>query len=237
MASIFSNRSLVAAALCLLGSGQALAEVDELACWTSRVSPQLIDVDGVGAVQGAWSVPSGLLQARLQDARTPQTLLLAGYDLLSVRHLCAELQAAQLPQARILFGGRERLMAQQGAPAWDWLMVSTENLAANLLSGELSGWFIGKGKTVVGQGLSKSPLTEPGAVAAKLIDMQRTQFQPVVLFVAPEHQQRFFEFFSNNPLPGVFLSFDEAETVRDVLNKQGSFAANEQARPLNYYCD
>lgn len=237
MALRFANRSLVVAALCLSGCGQALAEVDELACWTTRPSAQLIDVDGVGAVQGAWSVPSGLLLTRLQATRTPQTLLLAGYDRLSARRLCAELQAAQLPQARILFGGRERLMAQQGAPAWDWLLVSTDSLAANLLSGELSGWFIGKGKTVIGQGLSKSPLIEPSAVAAKLIDMQRTQFQPLVLFVAAEHQQRFFEFFSNNPLPGVFLSFDEPEQVRDVLNKHGSFAANEQARPLNYYCD
>jgi len=236
MASRFSNRPLLLAALCLLGSAYAQAEADALACWTSQASSQLIDVDGAGAVQGAWSVPSGLLQARLQSAQAPQTLLLAGYDLLSVRRICAELQAAQLP-ARILFGGRERLLAQQGAPAWDWLLVSTDSLAANLLSGELAGWFIGKGKTVVGQGLSKSPLTEPSAVAAKLIDLQRTQFQPVVLFVAAEQQQRFFEFFSNNPLPGVFLSFDQAETVRDVLNKHGSFAANEQTRPLNYYCD
>jgi hypothetical protein len=237
MTSKRSNWQWAFGVVLLVSCIKAFAQTDALACWTTQVSPHLIDVDGTGTVQGAWSVPHGLLHSRLQSTTTAQTLLLPGYDVLAVRRVCTELQAAGLNHGRILFGGRERLLAQQGVPAWDWLLVSTDSLAANLLSGELSGWFIGKGKTVVGQGLSKSPLTDPSAVAAKLIDLQRTSFQPRVLFVDAEHQQPFFDFFSNNPLPGVFLSFEEAEKVRDVLNKHASFSANEQARPLNYYCD
>lgn len=231
------GKCLVGAAT-LLMLGNALASTSPIpVCWGGQESQQIIDVDGAGTVQGAWSVPSGLLLARLQSTHSPQTILLAGYDMLSVRRVCAEIQAAGLSQAKILFGGRERLLAQQGAPAWDWLLVTTEKLAANLLSGELTGLFIGQGKTVVGQGLARHSVTDPVKVAAQLIDKQQRFFEPVVLFVSKEHQQRFFEFFSNNPLPGVFLSFDEAEQVRDVLNKYASISADDQTRQLNYYCD
>lgn len=232
-----SNWQSLVAAVLLSSSAAAVATPVSQGCWTTLVPQQLIDVDGTGAVQGAWSLPASLLMERLQRAQSSPGVLLAGYDMLSVRRICADIQAANLPRAKIIFGGRERLMAQQGAPAWDWLLVSTDSLAANLLSGELSGLFIGSGKTVVGQGFEKSTLTDPSKVAAKLIDEQQVRFEPVVLFVSAEHQQRFFDFFANNPLPGVFLSFDEAETVRDVLNKYASVSANDQARQLNYYCD
>jgi hypothetical protein len=90
---------------------------------------------------------------------------------------------------------------------------------------------------VVGRGLTKSSLTEPSEVAAWLMDSHQRRLEPVVLFVSAGYQQRFFEFFSNNPLPGVFLSFDEAESVRDALNKYASVSADDQARLLNYYCN
>lgn len=221
----------------MLSSMGALATPLSPACWTNKVPEQLIDVDGSGAVQGAWSLPSGLLLERLQHSRTSQGVLLAGYDILSARRICADILTAGIPQAKMVFGGRERLMAQQGAPAWDWLLVSIDVLATNLLSGELPGIFIGEGKAVVGKGLEKSPITDPAKVAAKLIDTQQMRFEPVVLFVAAEHQQKFFDFFSNNPLPGVYLSFDDAEVVRDVLNKYASVSADDQARQLNYYCN
>ncbi|MDZ4335266.1 MAG: hypothetical protein U1A62_16535 [Pseudomonas sp.] len=237
MTSKHSNWPLAAMAGLMLNSAVVFAEPISPACWVDQVPQQLIDVDGSGAIQGAWAVPSGLLMPRLERAKAPQGILLAGYDVLSARRICADIQAAGLSQAKLVFGGRERLLALQGAPAWDWLLVSTDKLAANLLSGELSGLFIGKGKTVVGQGLEKSSLTEPSDVAARLIDGQQQRFAPVVLFVSAEHQQKFFDFFSNNPLPGVFLSFDEAESVRDVLNKYASVSTDDQARQLNYYCD
>lgn len=232
-----SNWQSVVIALLLSSSMGALAAPLSPTCWTDKVPAQLIDVDGFGAIQGAWSVPSSLLLERLQRAQAPQGILLAGHDILSARRICTDILDADIPQAKLVFGGRERLMAQQGAPAWEWLLVSVDVIATNLLSGELPGIFIGEGKAVVGEGLEKSPLTDPGKVAAKLIDNQQMRFVPVVLFVAAEHQQKFFEFFSNNPLPGVYLSFDDAEVVRDVLNKYASVSADDQARQLNYYCN
>lgn len=237
MTSKHSNWQPAAIALLMLGNVDAFAAPVTPACWTTQVPEQLIDVDGSGAVQGAWAVPNGLLLERLLRAQAPQGILLAGHDILSARRVCADILAEDLQRAKIVFGGRERLMAQQGAPAWDWLLVSIDALAANLLSGELPGIFIGEGKVVVGKGLEKSPLTDPGKVAARLIDNQQRRYEPVVLFVAAEHQQQFFEFFSNNPLPGVYLSFDDAETVRDVLNKYAKVSADDQARQLNYYCN
>jgi hypothetical protein len=232
-----SNWQLAVFVALMLGSTVVFAEPISSACWVDKLPQQLIDVDGNGAIQGAWAVPSGLLLARLERAKAPQGVLLAGYDVLSAQRICADIQAGNISQAQLVFGGRERLMAQQGAPAWNWLLVSTDKLVANLLSGELSGLFIGKGKAVVGEGLKRSSLTDPAEVAVRLIDEQQQRFEPVVLFVAVQYQQQFFEFFSNNPLPGVFLSFDEAESVRDVLNKYASVSTDDQARQLNYYCD
>ncbi|QFT21595.1 hypothetical protein FIV02_08370 [Pseudomonas sp. THAF187a] len=230
-------KCLVAASLLSLWGDASASALPIPGCWVSQASQQLIDVDGEGSVQGAWSVSSGSLLARLQSGRVSQTLLFAGYDMLSVRRVCSEMQEAGLYNANILFGGREWLQAKQGAPAWDWLLVGAEDVAANLLSGELSGMFVGQGKVVVGRGLEKLPSVDPAEVAAQLIDKQQRVFEPVVLFVSRDYQQRFFEFFSNNPLPGVFLSFDKVEQVRDTLNKYVSISADDQARQLNYYCD
>jgi len=232
-----SWQAAIALLVLILSSKGGFAAPLSPACWTNKVPQQLIDVDGTGAIQGAWSVPGSLLLERLQRAQAPQGVLLAGHDVLSARRICSNILNADIPHAKMIFGGRERLMAQQGAPAWEWLLVSIDVLAANLLSGELPGIFIGEGKVVVGKGLEKSTLTDPGKVAAKLIDSQQMRFESVVLFVAVEHQQKFFEFFSNNPLPGVYLSFDDAEVVRDVLNKYASVSADDQARQLNYYCN
>jgi hypothetical protein len=238
MASMSSSHVLAVVTGVLLATDLTFAEPARLSeCWTSQVPHQLIDVGGDGLIQGAWSVAAGMLLPRLGRAKVPQGILVAGYDVLSAERVCGEIQAAGISSAKLVFGGRERIMAQQGAPAWDWLLVSPDKLAANITSGSLSGLFIGKGKGVVGKGLRKSSLTDPHKVAAELIDKQLRNSEPVVLFVSKDYQQIFFEFFSNNPLPGVFLSFDEVETVRDVLNKYASISIDDQARQLNYYCD
>ncbi|XXF08324.1 hypothetical protein J3Q00_20435 [Pseudomonas sp. D2-3] len=226
------------AIIAMLSNRDALANDPVIeACWTNTVPQQLIDVNGVGAVQGAWAVTDGLLLERLERATVPQGVLLPGYDMLSAQRMCADIQSVNPSRTKMVFGGRERIMAQQGAPAWDWLLVSADKLAANITAGKLSGIFVGNDKVVIGQGLEKTALTDPGKLAAKLMDNQLRKYQPVILFVFPEYQQVFFEFFSNNPLPGVFLSFDDAESVRDVLNKYTRLSTDDQARQLNYYCD
>lgn len=226
------------AVIVVLSSRDALAKESLVeACWTDTVPQQLIDVNGVGGVQGAWVLADGLLITRLERATVPQGVLIPGYDMLSAQRMCADIQSVNPSLTKLVFGGRERIMAQQGAPAWDWLLVSADKLAANIIAGKLSGIFIGNDKGVVGQGLEKTASTDPGKLAAKLMDNQLRNYQPVILFVSAEYQQNFFEFFSNNPLPGVFLSFDDAESVRDVLNKYASLSTNDQARQLNYYCD
>lgn len=226
------------AIIAMLSSRDALANGPVVeACWTNTVPQQLLDVNGVGAVQGAWAVTNGLLLERLKRATVPQGVLLPGYDMLSAQRMCADIQSVNPSLTKMVFGGRERIMAQQGAPAWDWLLVSADKLAANITAGKLSGIFVGNDKVVIGQGLEKTVLTDPGKLAAKLMDNQLREYQPAILFVSSEYQQAFFEFFSNNPLPGVFLSFDDAESVRDVLNKFTRLSTDDQARQLNYYCD
>ncbi|WP_139271160.1 hypothetical protein [Atopomonas hussainii] len=237
MACKLSKTALAVSALLMLSVAQLLAAPAAPVCWVDKVPQQLIDVDGEGTVQGAWSVPSGLLMSRLEQAGKPQGLLVAGYDVLTARRICGDALAAGLYQTQLVFGGRERVLAQQGAPAWDWLLVSSHKVASNVLSGELAGIFIGKGKAVVGKGLQTSTLTDPAEVAVMLMDGLLRRQEPVVLFISTEYQQTFFDFFSNNPLPGVFLSFDEAESVRDILNKYVSVSANDQVRDLNYYCN
>ncbi|MET1080946.1 MAG: hypothetical protein ABWY06_23275 [Pseudomonas sp.] len=207
------------------------------ACWALGEPAQLIDVDGSGAVQGAWTVSSTQLNARLQRSTAPVGLLVAGYDLLATQRLCAQVSAANLRHAQLVVGGRERYLAQQGVSAWDWLVVPVDNLATNLLSGGLQGIFIGKGQSVVGKGFEKSTLTDPAEVATLLIERGQRQVQPVVLFVGAELQQPFMAFFSANPLPGVFLSFDDAQKVQRALSLHASVSADDQAHLFDYYCN
>lgn len=215
-------------------TGFAEASLDD--CWTAEVPAQLIDVDGSGKIQGAWNLPRAMIPTRLHRASAPTGILLRGYDLLGARQICADIGAEQKTQARLVFGGRELLLARQGAPAWEWLMVSVDAVATNLLGGGLTGIFVGGKKTVIGLGLEKASLTDPARLAATLMESHQARFKPVVLFVSPQHQQRFFEFFSSNPLPGVFLSFDQADVVRDVLNKQARFSSHDRDGALDYYC-
>lgn len=220
----------------LLGSSSGFAESSPGDCWTSRAPAQLIDVDGNGKIRGAWNLPRGLMLERLRQVKVETGVLLPGYDLLTTRQVCADIVEVRATQAHLVFGGRELLLARQGAPAWEWLMVSAESVATNLLAGSLAGIFIGEGKAVGGEGLTKLPFTDPAELAARLMETHLARFEPVVLFVDTPNQQRFFEFFANNPLPGVFLSFDEAERVRDVLNKQARLAADARPESLDYYC-
>lgn len=115
-------------------------------------------------------------------------------------------------------------------------MVEADAVAANLVMEALPGIFVGRGKAVFGQGLEQSGITEPAKMAAWLMDHYQGGRQPVVLFVEAPYQQSFFEFFSTSPLPGVFLSFESPEEVRDALNKHARFSADDQAGLLNYYC-
>src|SRR3989338_5301362 len=235
MASIGKNCWAGYLALLLMASSAAMGAPVPAACWTAGESAQLIDLEGSGKVQGAWVLSQGQLMERLRQTQVSTGILLHGYDLLSASRVCADIAQANLRQAKLSFGGREWYMAEQGAPAWDWLLVSIDELAANILTGDLPGIFIGEGKAVVGKGLTKSKLTDPGQVAEWLMDTHQARFEPVILFVSVEHQQRFFEFFSANRLPGVFLSFDDAEVVKGVLNKYASISADDQARLLPYY--
>lgn len=220
----------------LLAPGIALAAVPEVGCWGEPASSLRIDVDGDGAIQGTLSLQEALLPKRLQQVRGPVDLLIHGYDVLKAQRLCQQAADAKAPQVKVVFGGRERQLAQQGVPAWDWLMVDADAVAANLVMGSLPGIFVGEGKAVFGQGLEKSAITDPAKMAAWLMDNYQGKRQPVVLFVDAAHQQSFFEFFSSNSLPGVFLSFETPESVRDALNKHAKFSADDQARLLNYYC-
>jgi len=235
MNSRHANGKIFGLAL-LVGCFTGFAEASLDDCWIAEVPAQLIDVDGSGKIQGAWSLPRALLPSRLRQTSAPTGILLRGYDLLGAGQICADIAAEQQTQARLVFGGRELLLASQGAPAWEWLMVSVDAVATNLLSGGLMGIFVGGDKTVAGQGLEKTPLTDPARLAATLMETHQAHFKPVVLFVSAQYQQRFFEFFSNNPLPGVFLSFDQADVVRDVLNKQARFSSHDRSAALDYYC-
>lgn len=225
--------------LCLaigFACGQVQAAEEYVSCWVERPDGQLIDVDGDGSLAGAWVLPASLLEERMAKTQGPVSVVFHGYDQLSAARLCQDAKIAG-KSARVVFGGREWLQARQGKSAWDWLIVPADTLATNLLSGGLRGLFVGEGKVVVGKGFDKAPLDDPRQLATWLIEQRQTKLEPVVLFVGAEYQQQFFEFFSTNPMPGVFLSFDRAETVRDILNKHASFSADDQARLLNYYCN
>jgi len=220
----------------LLAPGLAYATASTASCWGEPTTALNIDVDGSGTISGALSLPETLLPKRLEQIHSPVDLLVNGYDVLKAQRLCQQISTVKAPLAKVIFGGRERYLAKQGAPAWNWLIVSSNDVAANLVMGELPGIFIGEGKAVVGRGLEKSPLTDPAKLAAWLMDTYQGKHQPVVLFVNSAYQQPFMEFFSENPLPGVFLSFESPESVRDALNKHAKFSADDQARLLNYYC-
>lgn len=238
MSSMRSSRwgGVIVLSFAAVGKVFASSTTDD-ACLVAELPQRLIDVDGKGFVQGAWSVPNGQLIGHLQQTRVPTGVLLAGYDTLSVRRVCAEIEQAGLERAKVVFGGREWLLARQGKSAWDWLVSPVEKVAANLLSGSLSGIFVGPGKIVIGQGLERSTITDPARMAAWLIDNHQARMEPVVLFVEKEYQQRFLEFFSSNPLPGVFLSFDDAERVKETLNRYASISLDDQVRLLDYYCN
>lgn len=237
MSSMRSSRWGVVIVLACAAVGKVFASsTTDDACLVTELPQRLIDVDGKGRVHGAWSVPTGQLIEHLQRARLPTGVLLAGYDILSVRRVCTEIGQADLERAHVVFGGREWLLARQGASAWEWLVSPVERVATNLLSGRLSGIFVGPGKVVIGQGLERSTITDPARMAAWLIDNHQARMEPVVLFVEKEYQQSFLEFFSNNPLPGVFLSFDDAERVKETLNRYASISQDDQVRLLDYYC-
>lgn len=230
------NNGICLALLCsLCGLAQA-ASVPAL-CWGEPVEGGRIDINGNGAVQGAWVLSESLLPTRLQQASGPLNLLVAGYDVLSAQRICEQLAKAGDKQARLVFGGRERYLAQQGVPAWEWLVQPANALAGNLAMGDMSGIFVGEGKVVVGKGLEKTQLTDPSEIAAQLLERFQARKQPVVLFVSAQLQQPFLAFYAANPLPGVFLSFENAEVVRDALNKYANFNTQEQAGLLNYYCN
>lgn len=230
------SKHIAAGAAAALGAFcSGVGATDLTNCWTDQVAGSVIDVDGRDQLQGAWSVPAAGLSLRLQQGKGPMTILVPGYDLVSAGKICAQITEGD-HQARLLFGGRERRMAEQQFPAWDWLFVSTDAIASSLLAGGVQGVFVGDGKVVVGQGFSQSALTDPSKMAAWLIDQPLARREPVVLFIEPKHQQRFFEFFSNNPLPGVFLSFEDPEKVKDVLNNHASIAEfSDQGFPA-YIC-
>lgn len=230
------NSGICLVLLCSL-CGLAQAAPVQALCWGEPVEGGRIDVNGSGGVPGAWVLSESLLPARLQQASGPLNLLVAGYDVISARRICEQLAKAGNKQARLVFGGRERYLAQQGVPAWEWLVQPANALAANLVMGDMSGIFVGEGKVVVGKGLEKTQLTDPAEIAAQLLERFQARKQPVVLFVSAQLQQPFLAFYAANPLPGVFLSFENAEVVRDALNKYASFNTQEQADLLNYYCN
>ncbi|MGY4535519.1 hypothetical protein ACVW0Y_004674 [Pseudomonas sp. TE3786] len=220
----------------LMAPGLACAGVSVANCWAEPNNGLRIDVDGQGDISGALSLPESLLSQRLERVRGPVDLLVNGYDVLKVQRLCQQITTVNAPLAKVVFGGRERYLAQSGAPAWDWLMVTSNDVAANLVMEQLPGIFVGKGKAVVGRGLQASAITDPAKMAAWLMDTYQGKQQPVVLFVDSAYQQPFLEFFSASPMPGVFLSFENPESVRDALNKHAKFSTDDQARLLNYYC-
>lgn len=222
-------------ALCLFSAG-VMADSSIVGCWGEPGNGLRIDVDGDGAIAGALSLPEALLPQRLQKVPGQVDLLVSGYDVLKAQRLCQQIMEAKASLAKVVFGGRERVLALQGRPAWDWLMVEANAVAANLVMGALPGVFVGQGKAVFGYGLEQTNITDPAKMAVWLMDHYQGGRQPVVLFVNTEYQQPFFEFFSANPLPGVFLSFEKPEVVRDALNKHAKFSADDQARLLNYYC-
>ncbi len=219
----FSSKFLGVLILCWASNPFAWA-ADLERCWIDRQSVKLLDVDGNASLQGAWSIPAASLFRYLEEDDSALTVLLSGYDLRAAQRVCEHIVGLN-HEARILFGGRERVMAEQQQPPWDWLLVSAETIAAHLLEGSVEGFFVGTEKAVVGKGLSRTDLTDPGRLAAWLMDGSLARHQPVVLFVDPQHQQQFFEFFSNNLVPGVFLSFETPDKVKDVLNQHASIAA------------
>ncbi|KUM41304.1 hypothetical protein [Pseudomonas sp. EpS/L25] len=199
----------------------------------------LIDVNGDGAVKGAWTMTSALLPTRLKGSQERISLLLPAYDVLLASSLCQELGLSQgLHSAHFLVGGRERLLAQQKAPAWDWLVITIDRLATNILAGKVEGYFIGKEKIVSGRGLERLSIRDPARVAAKILAKRAaSSTKPIVLFVRPEDQAAFLDFFSINPVPGLYLSFDTAEHVRDVLNQVASISKDLADKAGLYYCN
>lgn len=203
------------------------------ACWGEPIDGARVDLNGDGGVHGAWVLGADQVSQRLQ-AGLSLNVLVPGYDSLAADDLCRMAEGVK-GRLRVVFGGRERFLAQQGEPAWSWLIKSADDLAGSLVLGDLKGIFVGKNKTVVGKSLSRRESTDPVQLASELL--LRKEPQPVVIFVSAELQQPYLAFFANNPIPGVFLSFDESERVRDALNKYSKFHSEEQAGLLNYYCD
>lgn len=216
--------------LLLLSTSAAHAAIS---CWGEPIAGPRVDLNGDGKVHGAWVLGGDQVSQRLR-AGSSLNVLLPGYDSLAADSLCRLADGSE-GRLRVVFGGRERFLAQQGEPAWSWLIKSADDLAGSLVLGDLKGIFVGKDKVVVGRSLSRRESADPAQLAADLL--QREVPQPVVIFVSEELQQHYLAFFANNPLPGVFLSFDEPERVRDALNKYAKFHAEEQAGLLNYYCD
>ncbi|MDR6679152.1 hypothetical protein [Pseudomonas oryzihabitans] len=234
------NRSLLAFLLFILSgfiSPVTLATENE--CWSDKAGKVLIDVNGDGAVKGAWVMTSAALAGRLKASRETISLLLPAYDVLLANRLCNELGLnGSLGAVHVLLGGRERLLAQQQAPAWDWLVIPVERLATNILAGQVEGYFIGKDKSALGRGLERLPIRDPARVAAKILAKRTSdRIKPLVLFVRPEDQAAFLHFFSKNRVPGLYLSFDTAEHVRDVLNQVASISKDDTDKAGLYYCN
>lgn len=63
----------------------------------------------------------------LNLSKATTSLVLLVYDVLLATSLCSELGLRRSSSAEhVLYGGRERLLAQQKASAWDWLVISVE---------------------------------------------------------------------------------------------------------------
>ncbi|KTS70908.1 hypothetical protein NS274_23135 [Pseudomonas oryzihabitans] len=179
------------------------------------------------------------LAGRLRASKETTSLLVPAYDVLLANRLCTELGLNRSSSAvHFLLGGRERLLAQQKAPAWDWLVIPIERLATNMLAGQVEGYFIGKDKSALGRGLERLPIRDPARAATKILAKKKSdRTKPIVLFVRPEDQAVFLDFFSKNRVPGLYLSFDTAEHVRDVLNQVASISQNDTEKAGLYYCN
>jgi len=234
------NRSLLSFLFCVLsGCVSLVACAAEKDCWSDKAGRVLIDVNGDGAVRGAWVMTTASLSGRLKASRETTSLLVPAYDVLLANSLCTELGLNRSSSpVQMLFGGRERLLAQQNAPAWDWLVISVERLATNILAGQVEGYFIGKEKIASGRGLERLSVRDPARVAAKILAKRAaSSAKPLVLFVRPEDQGAFLDFFSANLVPGLYLSFDTAEHVRDVLNQVASISKDLTDKAGLYYCN
>lgn len=216
-----------------------MAFAAENECWSDQPGKALIDVNGDGAVRGAWVMTTASLGERLKASREATSLLVPAYDVLLANSLCTELGLNKSSSpVHMLFGGRERLLAQQKAPAWDWLVISVERLATNILAGQVDGYFIGKERSALGRGLERLPMRDPARVAAKVLAKRKSgHSKPIVLFVRAEDQAAFLGFFSTNVIPGLYLSFDTAEHVRDVLNQVASISKDDTDKAGLYYCN